>query len=138
MHASDTASQSMTSSRDGSQRFTAVRMPVEEPIDDLEDAVEKLRDCSSTELHRARQHHQRALESLQNGGYSALSESTRSRLIDHLRDNLEALNLALEPEDASDASPNGSPQPEDTGQTEKPEPSFSSRVTTFIQGLLSS
>ena len=133
---SDTAPESMTSSRSGSQRFSAVRMPVDEPIDDLEDAVQKLKQCSSTELHRARQHHRRALESLQNGGYTSLSDSTRARLVDHLRDNLEALNLALEPDDVP--SSNGSPRSEGTKQTEDSEASFSTRVKKFIRRLWSS
>ena len=133
---SDTAPESMTSSRSGSQRFSAVRMPVDEPIDDLEDAVQKLKQCSSTELHRARQHHRRALESLQNGGYTALSDSTRARLIDHLRDNLEALNLALEPDDVP--SSNGSPQTETADQNKDSDTSFSLRIQNFLESLWSS
>lgn len=126
----------MTSSPSGSQRFSAVRMPVDEPIDDLEDAVQKLKQCSSTELRRARQHHRRALESLQNGGYTSLSDSTRARLTDHLRENLEALNLALEPDDIP--SPNGSLQSEEAESTGPSDESFSSRVKNLIQGLWSS
>jgi len=126
----------MTSSRSGSQHFSAVRMPIEEPIGDLDDAVQKLKQCSSTELHRARQHHRRALESLENGGYTALSDSTRAHLIDHLRDNLEALNLALEPND--------SPSSSDTSGTEEATPStdvdasLATRVKRFVRRLWSS
>lgn len=77
-------------------------MPIEEPIDNVEEAVQKLQKCSSTELRRARQRHRRALESLRQGGYTALSESTKTQLIEHLRRNLKALNDALDPASSSD------------------------------------
>lgn len=76
-------------------------MPIEGPVDDLESAVQKLKCCSTTELRRARQHHRRALESLKNGGYTSLSESTRDDLITHLRQNVTALNRALESDSPS-------------------------------------
>lgn len=78
------------------ERFTAVQMPIEGPVDDLDEAVQKLDKCSTTELRRARQHHRRALESLRTGGYTALSDKTRNQLVDHLQNNLTALNRALE------------------------------------------
>lgn len=132
---SDTSVQSTSSSRSGPQSFAAVRMPVEVSGDDLETAVRKLKQCSTTELHRARQHHRRAIESLKNGGYSALSESTRNRLTSHLQENLEALNLAL---DLNDTSPDGPSDPEETEQTKDSEASLSGRVKTFVRGLWSS
>lgn len=95
MPAVDT-SRSESSTSPGVERFTAVQMPIEEPVDDLDDAVEKLNTCSTTDLRRARQHHRRALESLRNGGYHALSDETRDQLVDHLQNNLRALNRALE------------------------------------------
>lgn len=104
-------------------------MPIEEPVEDFEDAVQKLRQCSSTELRRARQHHRRALESLQHGGYSGLSEATREHLVGRLRTNLKALNHALDTTAAaSDESPPRS-------ESESSEDSFSSRFRTFFQGL---
>lgn len=128
MSALDTSSPQSPPSRDTSQRFSAVRLPIEEPVDDFERTVEKLRTCSSTDLRRARQHHRRAIESLQEGGYSALSESTRSRLLARLRSNLKALNHALDTRpSASDA-----PAPSDAHTNNG---SFSDRFYTFFQGL---
>lgn len=117
------------SSTEGAQRFSAVRMPIEEPIDDLDEAVQKLNNCSSTELRRARQHHQRAVEALQNGGYNALSDATRDHLLKRLRNNLEALNRALDTSNTSrDADPaKSSPETAPT--------SFSSRFRAFFEGL---
>jgi len=115
MNALDTSSsQSSAASRDASQRFAAARLPVEEPVDDVGDAVKKLNMCTSTELHRARQHHRRAIESLQDGGYSALPEDTREDLLSHLRRNLKALNQALDGRpSSSDASSTASETTED-------------------------
>jgi hypothetical protein len=110
-------------------------MPIDASTDDLENAVEKLKQCSATELHRARQHHRRALESLRNGGYTALSDATRAQLIDHLRDNLEALNLALEPDDG--ASRNGS-HSQETEQANASDASLPARIANFIGRLWSS
>jgi hypothetical protein len=126
MNALDTSSDS-SSALDAAQRFAAVRMPIEEPVDDLNDAVRKLRQCSSTELRRARRHHRRAIESLQQGGYNALSASTRDHLLNRLRRNLKALNHALDATTTSESQP-----PSDAdGDGE----SFSSRLRAFVQGL---
>jgi len=96
MDAVDTSSPQSSSSGDGSQRLAAIRMPIEEPVEDFDEAVQKLKQCSSTELHRARKRHRRALDSLGNGGYSSLSDATRERLHGQLRRNLDLLNQALE------------------------------------------
>jgi len=114
-----------TSSSDTRQRFAAVRLPIEEPVRDVDEAIAKLRQCDSTELRRARKHHRRALTSLQNGGYSCLSDATREHLSNRLRKNLDALNHVLsvpadaerEYEPSSDAS------------------SMSSRFRAFFKGL---
>ena len=129
MSPSDTSSsESTSSSRDASQRFAAVRMPIEEPVDDFADAVQKLKQCDSADLRRARQHHRRALESLQDGGYSGLSEATREHLVGRLRSNLKALNHVLDPP-SDDADHNES----SSGDVEKQVTSFSSRFRSFFQ-----
>jgi len=115
-----------SSSRDASQRGSTVRLPIGEPLDDLEEAVGKLKSCSSTELRRARRHHRRAIESLQEGGYSALSEATRDHLLSRLRTRLKALNQVLDTSNGSDDSGSDSADTRD---------SFSSRVGAFFQGL---
>lgn len=104
-------------------------MPIEVPVEDLDEAVEHLRQCSSTELRRARKHHRRALESLRTGGYNSLSEATRRRLADRLRSNLEALNRALAPTSADDGSSEGASSVNGEAR------SFSSRFRTLFQGL---
>ena len=124
-----TSSQQSTTTQQPTQRFSAVRMPIEEPVEDFADAVEKLQRCSSTELRRARQHHRRALESLRQGGYSALSDNTREDLIAQLRSNLRALNQALE----TTASTNE--HADDRTETQPSGNSFSSRFRTLFQGL---
>jgi len=126
MNALQTSSDS-SSSLDAPQRFSAVRMPIEEPVEDFEEAVQKLKQCSSTELRRARQHHRRAIESLQQGGYTALSDATRSHLLNRLRHNLKALNHAL---DATTTSESQTPS-----DTDEEGGSFSSRFRSFFQGL---
>lgn len=70
-------------------------MPIEEPVAHFEEAVQKLKQCPQAELLRARRHHRRALEALHNGGYKALSDTTRKQLLDRLKTDLEALNHAL-------------------------------------------
>lgn len=105
-------------------------MPIEEPVDDLNEAVQELKKCSSTELRRARQHHQRAVEALQNGGYSALSEATRIHLMKRLRNNLEALNRALD----TSGTPHGSTSASQPSEERLPQ-SFSSRFRAFFEGL---
>ena len=132
MKSPDTSSSDAPStSPDPSQRLAAVRMPIEEPVDDFEDAVQKLRQCNSTELRRARQHHRRALESLQDGGYSALSEATRNHLADRLRTNLNALNHVLDAPSADSPADASSP----ARSTEEDPDSFSSRFRAFFQSL---
>lgn len=95
MPAVDTPAPDSSSASPSTQQLTAVQMPIEGPVDDLEAAVQKLKCCPAPELRRAREHHRRALESLNNGGYTSLSESTRNDLIGHLRQNITALNRAL-------------------------------------------
>lgn len=127
MTSSDT-SRSDLSSIGSPQRFFAVRMPIEEPVKNTDEAVAKLRQCDSTELRRARKHHRRALESLQNGGYSCLADATRTHLAARLRNNLDALNQALNTSAApSDATEEPDPTPDS--------PSISSRFRAFFQGL---
>lgn len=128
MKSPDTSSPDTPStSPDPSQRLAAVRMPIEEPVEGFEDAVQKLRQCSSTELRRARQHHRRALESLRDGGYNALSKATRAHLTGRLRTNLKALNHVL------DATPADSSA--DAASAEEDADSFSSRFRAFFQSL---
>jgi len=106
-------------------------MPIEEPVEDFEDAVQKLRQCNSTELRRSRQHHRRALESLQDGGYNALSEATRDHLTGRLRTNLKALNYVLDAtstDSPADSGPHANSAEEDAN-------SFSSRFRAFFQSL---
>lgn len=128
MSSPDTSSYQSPSSSDPSRPFATVRMPIEEPIENVEDAVQKLQQCSSTELRRARQHHRRALESLRQGGYTALSESTKTQLIEHLRKNLKALNDALDPSSSSD-------HVTDQGSTNGSAKSLSFRVRDFLRQL---
>ncbi len=70
-------------------------MPIEGPVSDLQEAVQKLKQCPPAELKRARRHHRRALEALHMGGYEALSGDTRQQLTERLQTDLEALNKAL-------------------------------------------
>jgi BRCT domain type II-containing protein len=114
------------------QRFSEVRMPVDVPADDPEEAVERLRQCSRPALRRARKHHRRALESLRTGGYSALSEATRRRLTDRLRSNLEALNQALEALGSAEASGTGADAPARSGGASR---SATNRLRAFVRGL---
>jgi hypothetical protein len=107
------------------RRLAAVRLPIDEPIRDADDAVAKLRQCDSTELHRSRKHHRRALESLQNGGYSCLSDRTREDLADRLRENLNALNQVL------DANATAEPNYDTSSESA----SVSSRFRAFFNGL---
>jgi hypothetical protein len=132
MNALDRSShQSRAASRDASKRFSAVRLPIEEAVEDVEDAVEKLEEtCSPTELCRAREHHRRAIESLQEGGYSALPEDTREDLLAHLRRNLKAVNQAL-------ASMDGGSADADSAGTSENDESLPARLRTFVRGLWS-
>ena len=132
MTSPDTSPPETTSpSHDSSQRLAAVRMPIEEPVENFEDAVQKLRQCNSTELRRARQHHRRALESLQDGGYSALSEATREHLTGRLRTNLKALNHVLDTPSTASSEDTASSTNSDSEHAD----SFSSRFRAFFQSL---
>ncbi len=124
MNAVDTSSNS-PSSDNASRRLDAVEMPIEEPVGDFDEAVQKLRQCSLRELRRAHQRHRRALESLKQGSYSALSESTRDQLMGDLRRNLKALNHALD----ATARASDAPDPSEDAS------SFSSRFRAFFQAL---
>ncbi len=129
MNAKDTPSPESTSSPSGAvQRFSAVRMPIEEPVEDFDAAVDELRHCSSAELRRARKHHRRALESLRNGGYHSLSDATRDHLVERLHNNLAALNRAL---DTSASAPENTSTETDAPRSDP----FSSRFRAFFQGL---
>jgi hypothetical protein len=132
MPTTDTSVPESSSSRPAAiaRRVSAVRMPIEAPVENTEAAVEQLRQCSSAELRRARRHHRRALEALRNGGYSNLSDATRERLTDQLRNNLEAINRALAT--GSDANP---PSESTTSQDDDSTSSFSARVRAFFQAL---
>ena len=121
-----------TTSKAAARRFSAVRMPIDVPVDDMEEAVERLQQCSSAALRRARKDHRRALESLRTGGYSALSEATRDRLAARLRKNLKALNRALEPATSTEAS--GSETAASAPSTDSSE-SVSARIRAFVRGL---
>lgn len=96
MAVSATPSTSHNSPCPPAEAFSSVRFPLEEPVSDLGDAVDKLKQRPSEELRRARKHHCRALKSLHNGAYDALSDRTRDRLVRRLHTNLEALNKALD------------------------------------------
>lgn len=74
-------------------------LPLEEPVSDVSAAAQELKQRPLTDLQRARQHHRRALKSLRNGAYDALSENTRLQLIKRFRTNLKALNEALKMSD---------------------------------------
>lgn len=96
MASSATPPSSPNSSHSSGDTFSSVQFPLEEPLSDLEEAVHKLEQRPSDELRRARKHHRRALESLHNGAYDALSDRTRERLLKRLHTNLEALKRALD------------------------------------------
>lgn len=96
MASSATPPSSPNSSYSSGDTFSSVRFPLEEPVSDLAEAVHKLEQRPSDQLRRARKHHRRALESLHNGAYDALSDRTRDRLVRRLHTNLEALNKALD------------------------------------------
>lgn len=130
MSAVDASSPDTPSSHDATQQFTAVRMPIEEPIDGREEALQKLKGCSHTELHRARKRHRRALESLENGGYSSLPDDTRERLRGQLRGNLDILNHALD-------SAHSEPVETEETQPESAETAFLDRLRTVLQNLWS-
>jgi len=135
MHSTHTSSAESSSPRPAAwaRRIAAARMPIEEPLENTEAAVEKLRQCPSTELRRARTHHRRVLTSLQNGGYSTLSDATRERLADQLRRNLEALNRALA-SDADEKAPASTMPPGGTDE-EDALASLGSRLRALLERL---
>lgn len=94
--ASSASPSSFNSSQSPTDTFSSARFPLEGPVHDLEEAVDKLEQRPSDELRRARKHHRRALESLHNGAYDALSDRTRDQLVKRLHSNLQALNTALD------------------------------------------
>lgn len=102
-------------------------MPLERPVEEFSEAVEQLKNCDSTELRRARKHHRRALSSLQDGGYDGLPETTRRDLTDRLRNNLAALNEALE-------ASSGETSTAASGDTDA-RSSVSDRFRSFFRGL---
>jgi len=81
--------------------FSSVRLPIETPASDCEEAVQKLRQHPTNELRRARKHHRRALKALRDDAYRALPNRTRDRLVCRFRENLTALNEALKAEKSS-------------------------------------
>lgn len=92
-----------------SDTFSSVRLPIETPPSDFEEAVQKLKQRPTDELQRARKHHRRALKALRDDAYGALPEHTRDRLIRRFQENLTALNEALQTEEA-DTEPPSRPQ----------------------------
>jgi hypothetical protein len=98
-------SQSDASRNPSSGTFSSVRLPIETPPSDFEDAVEKLRQRPTDELQRARKHHRRALKALRDDGYEALPDATRERLISRFQENLTALNEALTTEEPATETP---------------------------------
>lgn len=123
MGSPDTTSAAAPSSADTTDTFYAVRMPIEQPVSDFEEAVRKLKQCTLHELRRARRHHSRALESLHNGGYDALSEDTRERLVERLQTDLKALNQALDEVDTSNEA------------TDRSETSYSFSSSLWIENV---
>lgn len=105
-------------------------MPIEEPVENFEAAVQKLRRCDSADLRRARQHHRRALEALQNGGYGGLSGATREHLVERLRTNLKALDHVLDT-----TPPNDPDRSSSSGDTEPASYSLSARFRAFLQAF---
>lgn len=124
------ASSPETASSPATQQAIAVRMPIEEPVNDREEALRKLKACSHTELHRARKRHRRALESLGNGGYNSLSDSTRERLRGQLRGNLDLLNQALESDGSESVE-------EDTSQEQTSDATLLGRLKDSLRRLWS-
>jgi len=98
-------SQSDASRTPSSDTFSSVRLPLETPPSDFEEAVQKLRQRPGDELRRARKHHRRALKALRDDGYEALPDSTRERLISRFQENLTALNEALKTEEPTTETP---------------------------------
>ena len=84
-----------SSERRADDRY-AVRMPINDTADSVEEAARALQKCSPEELRRARRHHRRALEALQEGCYDALDDDTRLTLVQRLKADLTALNEAID------------------------------------------
>lgn len=98
-------SQSSASRSPSSDTFSSVRLPIETPPSDFEEAVQKLKQRPTDELRRARKHHRRALKALRDDAYGALPENTRDRLIRRFQENLTALNEALKTEEPTTETP---------------------------------
>lgn len=98
-------SQSDASRTPSNDTFSSVRLPIETPPSDFEEAVQKLKQRPSDELRRARKHHRRALKALRDDAYEALPENTRDRLISRFQENLTALNEALKTEEPTPETP---------------------------------
>jgi hypothetical protein len=91
-----------------SDPLSSVRLPIETPPSDFEEAVQKLKQRPTDELQRARRHHRRALKALRDDAYGALPEHTRDQLIRRFQENLTALNEALKTEESETESPSRS------------------------------
>lgn len=83
----------------------AVRMPLNEPADSMEEAVRDLMKRDPADLRRARRHHRRALAALRSGCYDAVGEDTRAQLVQRLRADLKALTRALQALETRPAPP---------------------------------
>lgn len=102
------------SSRSSDRPFSyTVRIPIDDSVDSMADAVQQLKTCNPQDLRRARRHHRRALAALEDGSYETLADDTRSQLVTRLRTDLEALDRALNQLDASGPSTGGRNSSED-------------------------
>jgi hypothetical protein len=101
-------SQSNAPQAASSDTFSSVRLPIETPPSDFEEAVQKLEQRPTDELRRARKHHRRALKALRDDAYGALPDATRDRLIRRFQENLTALNTALQTDEPDAESPSRS------------------------------
>ena len=102
---SDASSRFLPSSRSSDRPFSyTVRMPIDDAVDSMADAVQQLKTRNPQDLRRARRHHRRALAALENGSYETLADDTRSQLVTRLRADLEALDRALNQLDGPGAS----------------------------------
>ncbi len=126
MTPTDTSHSDSSPSGGSPQHLAAMQLPIENPVEEFSKAVKELRQCDLPGLRRRRKHHRRALSSLQNGGYDCLSDPTRRDLTDRLRNNLAALNKALEAFD--DVSPSSQ-------STDDEVDSLSDRVRSFFRRL---
>jgi len=58
--------------------FPSARLPLSQPVADIEEAIHTLEGYPPAELRRARKHHRRALKALRDNAYNALSGDTRN------------------------------------------------------------